>query len=186
MDRRRVTFWAALTGVLAAAVTLAIAEAFAAFMATPDASPLFAVGSAVIDLVPPWVKELVISLFGTGDKIALFVVLGTLVFVLAIVVGVLQYRRPPWGSVLLAAVGVVSVIAVASRAAVSAAGAGATLARHWLTPSQIRYSAPTVLTTLKANSDASSSEPTPAPAMANTSSSPSCRPNTVALAFFNP
>ena len=120
MDRRRITLWAAITGVLAAVVTLAIAEAFAAFTATPGSSPLFAVGSAVIDLAPAWLKELVISLFGTGDKVALFVVLGILVLILALVVGVLQFRRPPWGSVLLAAVGVVSVIAVATRAGSSA------------------------------------------------------------------
>ncbi len=128
MDRRRITLWAALTGVLAAVVTLAVAEAFAAFMATPGASPLFAVGSAVVDLAPAWLKQLVISLFGTGDKVALFVVLGALVFVLAILIGVLQYRRPPAGSVLLAAVGVVSVVAVASRAGSSALWALPTLA----------------------------------------------------------
>ncbi|WP_309615803.1 molybdopterin-dependent oxidoreductase [Salinibacterium sp.] len=116
MNRRRVTLWAAVTGVLAAVVTLAVAEAFAAFMATPGSSPLFAVGSAVVDLVPAWVKELVISLFGTGDKVALFVGLGLLVLVLAVVIGMLQYRRPPTGLIALATVGLVSVIAVASRA----------------------------------------------------------------------
>lgn len=128
MQRRRITLWAAVTGILGAVVTLAVAEAFAAFMATPGSSPLFAVGSAVVDLVPGWFKEFVISLFGTGDKVALFVVLGVLVFVLAVVIGVLQYRRPPWGSVALAAVGVISVIAVASRAGSSALWALPTLA----------------------------------------------------------
>ena len=128
MNGRRITLWASVTGVLAAIVTLAVAEAFAAFMATPGSSPLFAVGSAVIDLVPPWVKELVISLFGTGDKVALFVALGLLVLILAIIIGVLQYRRPPSGLVALAAVGVVSVVAVASRAGSSALWAVPSLA----------------------------------------------------------
>ncbi len=127
MEPRRVTLWSAVTGVLAAVVTLAIAEAIAAFMATPGSSPLFAVGSAVIDLVPSWLKELVISLFGTGDKIALFVVLGVLVLALAVVVGVLQYRRPPWGSVVLAAVGAIAVVAVATRPTSSALWALPTL-----------------------------------------------------------
>ena len=115
MTRRRQTLWAALVGLLAALGTLAVAEAAALFIA-PAASPLLAVGSLVIDLVPGWLKEFVIALFGTGDKVALLVTLGVVVVVLAAVVGVLEYRRPPFGVVGLVAVGAIATVAVTTRA----------------------------------------------------------------------
>jgi len=115
MTRRRQTLWAALVGLLAALGTLAVAEAAALFVA-PAASPLLAVGSLVIDLVPGWLKEFVIALFGTGDKVALLVTLGVVVVVLAAVVGVLEYRRPPFGVVGLVAVGAIATVAVTTRA----------------------------------------------------------------------
>jgi DMSO/TMAO reductase YedYZ molybdopterin-dependent catalytic subunit len=113
---RRVILWSALVGALAAVATLAVAELLAALMATPEGSPLFAVGSAVIDLAPGWLKTLVIGLFGTADKIVLLVCLGLLVAILALGIGVLQYRRPPWGVVALVVVGAVALAAVATRA----------------------------------------------------------------------
>jgi DMSO/TMAO reductase YedYZ molybdopterin-dependent catalytic subunit len=116
MSARLVTLWSALVGVLTGAVTLAVAEAAAAIMVLPSGSPLFGVGSLVIDIVPGWFKTAVIALFGTGDKAALFVALGILVLLLAIGVGILQYRRPPWGIVALSAVGVVALLAVVTRA----------------------------------------------------------------------
>ena len=84
MSSRRTTLWSALVGVLTGIVTLAVAEAVAAIMVLPSGSPLFGVGSFVIDIVPGWFKTFVIALFGTGDKVALFVALGILVLVLAV------------------------------------------------------------------------------------------------------
>jgi len=127
MTSRRVTLWSAVVGVLSALVTLAVAEAIAALMVAPASSPVFAVGSLVIDLVPGWFKTVVIDLFGTGDKIALFVALGILILVLAIGIGIVQYRRPPWGIISLVAVGVVAVFAVATRAAATGLWAVPTL-----------------------------------------------------------
>ena len=116
MSARRVTLWSALVGVLAGAVTLALAEGVAALMVLPSGSPLFGVGSFVIDIVPGWFKTVVIALFGTGDKVALFVALGILVLVLAVAVGILQYRRSPWGIVALCVIGVLALLAVVTRA----------------------------------------------------------------------
>jgi DMSO/TMAO reductase YedYZ molybdopterin-dependent catalytic subunit len=116
MSTRRATLWSSLVGVLAGIVTLGIAEAVAAIMVLPSGSPLFGVGSFVIDIVPGWFKTAVIALFGTGDKIALFVGLGMLVLLLAIGVGILQYHRPPWGIVALVAIGIAALLAVVSRA----------------------------------------------------------------------
>src|SRR4051812_25323582 len=106
MTPRRVTLWASLVGVVSAVAALAVAEAVAALMRLPSGSPLFGVGSFVIDIVPGWFKTLVISLFGTGDKVALFVALGILVLLLAVGIGILQYRRPPFGILALVVVGV--------------------------------------------------------------------------------
>lgn len=118
VKRRGETVLSAAVGVLAAVVTLAVAELAAQFVAAAS-SPLFAVGSLVIDIVPPWVKETAIALFGTGDKIALLVGLALLVLVLAVGIGVLEFRATPWGVVALAAVGVVAMATAVTRAGAS-------------------------------------------------------------------
>ncbi|WP_368498132.1 molybdopterin-dependent oxidoreductase [Herbiconiux sp. A18JL235] len=111
--------WAAVAGVVSAAVVLATAEVVAVFVGA-ESSPLFAVGSLAIDLAPPWVKNLVITLFGTGDKIALLVLLGIVVLALAAVAGLLERRRPPLGIVLLVVVSGIAVLAVTTRAGATA------------------------------------------------------------------
>ncbi|XUK64461.1 DMSO/TMAO reductase YedYZ molybdopterin-dependent catalytic subunit [Plantibacter sp. RU18] len=115
MEPRRRTLLAGTAGVVSAVATLGAAEAVAAFVA-PASSPLLAVGSLVIDLVPGWVKDLVIALFGTNDKLVLLIVLGVLVVALAFGIGVLEERRPVVGAVALALVGGVAVFAATTRA----------------------------------------------------------------------
>jgi DMSO/TMAO reductase YedYZ molybdopterin-dependent catalytic subunit len=115
MSMRRRHLLAALVGIVAALVTLAVAEVVALFV-SPAASPLAAVGSFVIDIVPPWVKDTAIALFGTNDKAALLILLGLLVAILAALVGVLELRRPPLGVVGLAVVGLIATVAAGTRA----------------------------------------------------------------------
>ncbi|MEA9984056.1 molybdopterin-dependent oxidoreductase [Subtercola sp. RTI3] len=110
----RRSVWSALTGIVAALSVLAVAEVVAAFV-DAESSPLFAVGSLVIDLAPPGVKELTISLFGTGDKAALLSILGIVVVVGAAAAGLLEQRRPPYGTVVLVAFSAIAVIAVTTR-----------------------------------------------------------------------
>lgn len=86
MTPRRRHLLAALVAVVAAIVTLGAAGVVALFV-SPASSPLAAVGSFVIDIVPPWVKDAAIALFGTGDKVALLVGLALLVLVLAVGIG---------------------------------------------------------------------------------------------------
>ncbi len=124
---KRETWVAAVVGMLAAAVTLAVGH-FVALLVAPGASPLLAVGAWVIDIVPPWVKDTAIALFGTGDKVALLVGLGLLVAILAAAAGILEFRRPPWGVVVLVAVGVIATIAALSRS-------GATI--NWSIPTAV-------------------------------------------------
>nr|WP_233565756.1 molybdopterin-dependent oxidoreductase [Cellulomonas sp. PhB143] len=98
----------------AAAVGFAVAEVVAAFV-SPSASPVYAVGAGFVDHVPPWLKEFATSTFGTADKAVL---IGGMVVVLALgaaLAGVLELRRPPVGSVLLAAVGAVGAAVALTR-----------------------------------------------------------------------
>jgi DMSO/TMAO reductase YedYZ molybdopterin-dependent catalytic subunit len=110
---------AALVGVLAALAVLATAEAVAVFVSA-SSSPFFAVGQLAIDLAPAWLKESMIAIFGTGDKAALFVVLGVVVVVFAALAGLLERRRPPLGVAVLVLFCAIAVIAVQTRPDASA------------------------------------------------------------------
>jgi DMSO/TMAO reductase YedYZ molybdopterin-dependent catalytic subunit len=112
--RRRGTWFAALTGVVAGAAFLAGAEVVALLLGGAG-SPLVAVGSAAIDLAPRGVKDLMVSLFGTGDKAALFVLMGVLLAVITAGAGVLEARRPPFGAVVFGIGGALALVAVTTR-----------------------------------------------------------------------
>ena len=118
--RRRATLLmlAALAGLASGAVFLAVAEVVALLVAK-DASPILAVGSFVIDIVPQPLKELAISTFGEYDKIALLSGLGLAVVVASAIAGMLQLLRPPLGVVALGIAGVLSIAAIVTRASVT-------------------------------------------------------------------
>ncbi len=122
MTRAALRWWSASLGVVAALAVLAVAEIAAAFVA-PAASPVLAVGALVIDLVHAGVKETVIALFGTGDKVALIVVLGVVVLAAAALAGILHVRRPPLGVVVLALFAGVAMLAATTRAGATGAAA---------------------------------------------------------------
>jgi len=112
----RVHRWlAALTGVVSAIVVLGVAE-LCALVTGNAGSPLFAVGSLVIDLAPAGAKEMMIALFGTGDKAALLALLGILIVAGSAFAGWLELRRPPFGVVTFGLASLVAVIAVVTRA----------------------------------------------------------------------
>ena len=117
--------WAAIAGVVSAAVFLAVAEVFALIVAR-DGSPILAVGSFVIDIVPQPFKEFAIATFGEYDKIALLAGLGLAVVIAAAIAGVLQFLKPPLGVLALVIAGGLSLAAIVTRA-------GAT-AFSWLPP----------------------------------------------------
>lgn len=108
-------FWAAVSGVVSAGVFLAAAELVALLVAR-EGSPILAVGSFVIDIVPQPFKEFAIATFGEYDKIALLVGLALAVLVASAVAGLLQYLRPPLGVIALVIAGGVSVAAIVTRA----------------------------------------------------------------------
>lgn len=116
-QRRRGRFiaWGALAGVVSAAVFLATAELVALLVAR-ESSPILAVGSFVIDVVPQPLKEFAIATFGEADKPVLLAGLGIGVVIAAAAAGVLQFLRPPLGVVALAVAGALSIAAIVTRA----------------------------------------------------------------------
>jgi DMSO/TMAO reductase YedYZ molybdopterin-dependent catalytic subunit len=111
------TAMAALAGVVAAAVVLAVAELAGAFF-TARATPVIALGSTFIDFTPPWMKDFAITTFGTNDKAALFAGMGLTIFLLACVLGVVAYRRWALGAAGVLLMGTVIVASVVTRAGV--------------------------------------------------------------------
>jgi len=112
------TAMAALAGVVAAAVVLAVAELVGAFF-TARATPVLALGSTFIDFTPSWLKDFAIATFGTNDKAALFVGMGLTIAVLACVLGVVAYRRWALGVLGVLFMGAVIVASVVTRAGVN-------------------------------------------------------------------
>ncbi|QUD82284.1 molybdopterin-dependent oxidoreductase [Gordonia polyisoprenivorans] len=109
----------ALTGIIAVAAALGAGELVAAFI-SPESSPYFAVGSSVVDHSPLWMREWAISTFGTSDKLALFVVMGVVIAILAGVCGLAERRRPPIGSIVIVVFAIVGVVASLGRPGASA------------------------------------------------------------------
>ncbi|GAA2835507.1 molybdopterin-dependent oxidoreductase [Kribbella solani] len=110
----------AVGGVLAALAGLAVGSVVAGFLGTAQ-TPVTAIGSAFIDRVPPWLKDLAISWFGTHDKTALRVGILIVVGVLAAVGGILAVRRY-WAGALIT----VALTAAAIAAAITRADSGQT------------------------------------------------------------
>jgi DMSO/TMAO reductase YedYZ molybdopterin-dependent catalytic subunit len=115
--RNRLTY--AGFGVLSTVAGVAVGHLVAA-LTNPAASPVLAVGAAVIDLTPTPLKEWAVARFGSNDKPILIgsVLLGVLV--LAAVAGLLALRRFRYGAALL-----VALVAVAAAAALTRPAAGA-------------------------------------------------------------
>ncbi|HEY3562185.1 MAG TPA: molybdopterin-dependent oxidoreductase [Kribbella sp.] len=113
--RRTVLWRGAVGGVLAALAGLAVGSLAAGILGTPQ-SPVVAIGSAFIDRVPPWLKDLAISWFGTHDKTALRVGILIVVAVLAAVGGILAVRRYWAGALVTIALSGVAVAAAFTRA----------------------------------------------------------------------
>src|SRR6478736_8512522 len=86
----------AVVGVLTALFALGIAEVIASFI-DDQSSPLVAVGSALIDATPEWLKSFAIRTFGVNDKRALIVGMVVVILILAAVLGIASIRRPRIG-----------------------------------------------------------------------------------------
>jgi len=105
---------AAIGGVLAAVAGLAAGQVAAAVLGSPQ-TPIVAIGSAFIDRVPPWLKDLAISLFGTHDKTALQTGIVIVLLAFAAVGGILAVLRYWAGAAIVVILAGVAVIAAATR-----------------------------------------------------------------------
>ncbi|MET0805759.1 MAG: molybdopterin-dependent oxidoreductase, partial [Lacisediminihabitans sp.] len=115
MTTRSARWLAALAGVMSAIVVLGVAE-LCSLITGNAGSPIFAVGSLVIDLAPPGAKDLMISLFGTGDKAVLLTLLGIIIVAGSAGAGILELRRSPFGVVVFGVASLIALIAVLTRA----------------------------------------------------------------------
>ncbi|UDY24028.1 molybdopterin-dependent oxidoreductase [Nocardioides sp. Kera G14] len=105
---------AVLAGLVSAALGIAVGHLAAAF-GTPSASPVLAVGSAVIDRTPTPVKEWAIAHFGTHDKVILVGSVLLVVLAAAGGIGLLAGLR----RFVLAGLGLAALTAFAAAAALS-------------------------------------------------------------------
>jgi DMSO/TMAO reductase YedYZ molybdopterin-dependent catalytic subunit len=105
----------AVGGILAALAGLAVGSVAAGILGTPQ-TPVVAIGSAFIDRVPPWLKDLAISWFGTHDKTALRIGILIVVVILAAVGGILAVRRYWAGALITIGLSAVAIAAAFTRA----------------------------------------------------------------------
>jgi DMSO/TMAO reductase YedYZ molybdopterin-dependent catalytic subunit len=112
--------WPAFVGFAAGALTVGVATLLAALMTTAGLaggtpSPVFAVGGAFVDRTPPWLKDFAVATFGTHDKLALIVGMTLVLTAVCAVIGVVGARRRGAGLLAFGALGVIGVLAVATR-----------------------------------------------------------------------
>ncbi|MGH3342527.1 MAG: molybdopterin-dependent oxidoreductase [Carbonactinosporaceae bacterium] len=118
--RRR---YAPVAGLVAAAVGVGVGELIAALV-RPLASPVVAVGGAVVELVPTSVERWAISVFGTADKPVLVGGVLLVVGAAAVVAGVLATRRLAAGLAMVMAFGAAGAVAALTRSGGGASDAG--------------------------------------------------------------
>jgi len=101
-------------GAVTAGVALAVGEAVAIFTG-PATAPIYAVGSAAVNLTPARLKEYAVAHFGENDKTYLIAGILATLAVIALAAGVAALRRFWTGAVLVAAFGAIGVTAAASQ-----------------------------------------------------------------------
>ena len=101
---------AAFAGLAATGAAIATGELLAGLVPGIP-SPILSVGRVVIDLQPPGAKELVVSIFGTADKLALEVLVLAVSLAIGAGLGVLARARP---GVAMAVLGGFVVVGIAA------------------------------------------------------------------------
>jgi len=104
----------AVTGFLAAAVSIGAATLAAAFV-RPQADPVIAVGGAFIDRTPSAVKNFAVEHFGENDKTVLLLGMYVGIAVLAMVIGCLARRNAAIGVGGVAAFGLFGAFVAITR-----------------------------------------------------------------------
>ena len=114
-ETSRTPGWAgAFAGLIGAAVALGVSELIAGILA-PSSSLIAAVGQTVIDLQPPGAKDLVVSIFGTNDKLALELLVTGTALAIGTLLGYLGRDRFVIASSGFVAFGIIGFLAVARQ-----------------------------------------------------------------------
>jgi DMSO/TMAO reductase YedYZ molybdopterin-dependent catalytic subunit len=108
--------WYALGTLLAALAGVGVGHLVAALV-SPQASPVAAVGSTVVDATPTPVKEWAVSTFGTADKAVLVVSVSVVTLLAAALVGLVARRHRALGLALLGLLAVAPIVAATLRPA---------------------------------------------------------------------
>ena len=106
----------AIAGVAATGLGIAAGQLLGTVV-DPKSAPLVAVGSAVIDLAPPQLKEWAVSTVGTADKPLLLLTVVVVVTALGAFAGIVSAARPLVADLIFAALGLVGVAAALTRSA---------------------------------------------------------------------
>ena len=109
---------AGVAGIAAAALMFSVAQLLSVFFASP-AAPLNSMGSAFIDVTPAWLKDFVIGIFGTNDKLALWLSMAVVVAGAAFLIGVLAQRSYAIAAGCIVLLGIVIAAAILSRTGAS-------------------------------------------------------------------
>lgn len=104
----------ALTGIVAAGLGLGITELLTGALSRAT-TPVLAVGDAVIDRTPGWLRDWAIETFGVHDKTVLLIGVFTVLTLAAAAIGVLARYNLIAGAVAAGLLGVVAIAAVADR-----------------------------------------------------------------------
>ena len=117
---------APLAGVVATGLALGVSELLAGVI-PGAASPVIAVGDAVVDRVPVAVKNVAISLFGTADKMVLLIGVVVVCAGVGAAIGAVARRRFAIGAAVFALFGGVGLLAAAGDPRASAGPSAAAL-----------------------------------------------------------
>ncbi|GAB2593233.1 molybdopterin-dependent oxidoreductase [Microlunatus antarcticus] len=120
LPTRPQTTWAAVCGVVAGVAGIGISD-LAAWLASPAGSPLAAVGSVIIDLLPAGMVNFGKDYLGTADKPILLLIVALGVVALAGLGGVAELRRRGAGAAVFGLIAVVGLVAVALGSGANAA-----------------------------------------------------------------
>ncbi|MEO7421484.1 MAG: oxidoreductase, partial [Ornithinibacter sp.] len=112
--RRPRGLWYAAGTLLATAAGAGVGHLVAGLV-SPEASPVLAVGSTVIDATPTPVKEFAVATFGTADKPILIGSVAIVTLLVAGAIGLVARSRRTLGLSLVGALALTSVIAAALR-----------------------------------------------------------------------
>ncbi|HEY1570852.1 MAG TPA: molybdopterin-dependent oxidoreductase [Pseudonocardiaceae bacterium] len=104
----------ALIGIVGVGSAVGSGQLVAGFVGT-EASPYLAVGDAVVNMTPAWLKNFAVSNFGTNDKLVLLSTMGVVLLLLGALAGVLSRRSAVPGTLFAVVLGVAATAAVLGR-----------------------------------------------------------------------